>query len=114
MKQVHISKCDSTGYFIEFIIDNDVALMETVNTDYVHMKAFINLIRLSSGELIKKNIKTIQQSVTYDDWDTILKNKTTWKIIASNEQYKFYNIECDINDFLCNFGKAMDIPAFLE
>jgi len=112
MKQQHIFKCESSGYFIEFIIDNDnndVAYMGAINCDFINIKAFVNLLRNSCDDLIKKNIKKIQQTVTYDDWDSILKSCTTWKIISKNDQYKFYDVECDIDDFLYNYGKALDI-----
>lgn len=104
-----IYKCQLTGYFIEFIIKDDIAFIETINTNFVNIKAFTNLLRQSVNELQNLNIKKIRQTVTYDDWNTILDGNTTWTIIKKDDKLGLYDIECLIIDFLYNFGKALDI-----
>lgn len=107
MKQQFISKCQTTGYYIEFIIDveSKSALMGTIVCDYVYFKAFLNLLRLSVDNLTKQNIKKIRQKVPFDEWKSYLENKTSWLVIDINND--IYELECDINHFLENYGIAI-------
>src|SRR5438132_11757665 len=111
MKQQYIYKCNVTGYYIEFIVDNDEknALLNTIITDYCHLKPLMALIRTSVDKLKNMNIKKIKQTVNYNDWNNFLKNKTTWNIIKDDKLYEIKEIECDVEDFLTNYGIGIGI-----
>jgi len=85
MKQ-EIFKCPLTNYYIEYIIDAQYALMNTVVTDYVYLNAFFSLLRLSIDSLQKKGILYIRQFVSNDEYESFLKNKTTWHIKNREEE----------------------------
>ena len=111
MKHQCVFKCPITKYYIEFIIDTElcVAYIGTIGCDYVHIKPFMGLLRNSIDLIIKKNIEKIRQSVDYNEWKLYLENKTTWKIINDNKIDHIYEIECDICDFLQNYGVGIGL-----
>jgi len=107
METQKIYKCQLTGYFIEFIIKDEYAYLNTVMTDYHNLKAFFVLLRNSVDSLIKLNIKKIKQTISHEEWELYLNGKTTWKIIKTTQEV--HEIECDINDFLQNYGVGIGI-----
>jgi len=111
MKYSRVYNCPFTKYSIEYIIDTDLnkAILNTILCDYVHIKAFLSLIRISIDKLTIINIKTIGQSVSIEEWELYLKNKTTWKIKNFDKENGIYDIECSIDDFLSNYGIGIGI-----
>ena len=111
MKYSSVYNCPITKYSIEYIIDTDSndAMLNTILCDYMNIKAFMSLMRISVDKMVEKNIKTISQSVAVEEWDLYLKNKTTWQIKKYDENNGIYSIKCDINDFLLNYGIAIGI-----
>ena len=113
MNHSHVFNCNITKYKIEYIINNDsnnnVAILNTIICDYKNLKAFFALLRTSIDKLTEKKITTIQQTVSFQEWNTYLKNKTTWKIINTDNKIQIYDIECPINDFLQNYGVGIGI-----
>lgn len=111
MKYSSVYNCPITKYTIEYIVDTDSndAMLNTIVCDYMHLKAFMSLIRTSVDKLLEKNIKTISQSVAVEEWNLYLKNKTTWRIKKYDENNDIYDIECYIDDFLSNYGIGIGI-----
>ncbi len=111
MKYSRVYNCPVTKYSIEYIIDTDLnnATLNTILCDYMHIKAFMSLMRISIDKLIKKNIKTISQSVSIEEWEMYLKNKTTWEIKKYDKNNGIYDIDCNIDDFLSNYGIGVGI-----
>lgn len=110
MKSQVVFKCKVTGYYIEYIIDTDLnhALMNVVVTDYKHVKAFLALMRNSINNLKRRGVKRIRQFVSIDEWTKFLKNKTSWKVLNEMDPYE---IECDIDDFMTNYGIGIGFGA---
>lgn len=103
-------KCDMTNYVLEFIlIDNQTAILNTVYSDFSNILAFVNLLRLSYDKLVERKIKYVRQLVTRHDWDSFLKNKTSWKIVKENMIEQTYEIECDIENYLYNLGVGLGL-----
>ena len=109
VRQQYIAKCDITGYFIETIFDNNVAYLENIVSDMVHIKPLVRLIRITSDEMANRKISVVRQTVFYNDWEKELKNKTSWKVITEQDEYGVCNIECPAQDFLYNWGKVLNI-----
>ena len=107
MKQVF--ECPITKYSLEYLIDDikKYALLENINTDFIYMKAFVSLVKRSIDNLQEKGIKLIRQFVSFDEWNKFLVNKTSWKII--NKDNQVYLLECQIEDFLINFGIGIGV-----
>ena len=95
--------CDITGYFIEYILSDNTAYMNTVHCDYINIKPFIQLMRVSIEKLKERNINKIRQTVSIEEWKTCIKN-TTFQKITEDTALEICDIECDIDDFLENFG----------
>ena len=106
MTQQQIFKCQITKYVIEFAIDNEKknAYLNLMITDYQHLKPLFSLLRTSIDSLTKNGINTISQTVSKEEWELYLENKTTWKIIRYDQYANIYDLECDIDCFLENFG----------
>lgn len=104
-------KCDITGYSIEYIIDTnniDDVLIGNIECDYKHPRAFFSLLR-NSVERLKdeEKINIVKQHVTLDDWNNILKGKTTWKF-----EFNMNNacqIKCSIDDLLKNMAISLGL-----
>lgn len=109
MEQQKIYKCAITGYFIEFIVKDECAYINTIMTDYVNLRAFLILLRNAIDSLIKLNVKTVRQTISQEEWELYLYGKTTWKIIPYTTMMDINEIECDINDFLQNYGIGIGI-----
>ena len=111
MKYPFVFSCHITNYKIEYIInDSDkVAIINTIICDYKNLKAFFSLLRTSIDKLMKKEIISIRQVVSFDEWNDYLKNNTTWQIINTDNVAEIYDIECKIEDFLQNFGVGIGI-----
>lgn len=101
-----IFKCPITKYAIEFVVNQEKknAYLNLIVSDYKHLKPLFSLLRTSIDTLAKKDITIISQTVSKGEWDLYLKNKTTWKITSHDKKSNIYDIECNINDFLENFG----------
>jgi hypothetical protein len=105
-----IHSCPITKYSIEYIIhEQKYAMMGLVVTDYEHIKGFFSLIRNSIDKLKEQGIIKIRQIVSFEDWENYLKNTTTWKIINQNQDQKYYELECEIDEFLYNYGVGMGL-----
>ena len=103
-----IYKCDTSGYFIEFILKDEYAYINTIICDYIHIKTFFVLLRNSIYDLVKLNIKRIRQTVSDEEWNMYLKNRTSWYII-NNGDMNVVDIECSIDDFLQNYGVGIGL-----
>ena len=117
MKQQLIFTCPITKYYIEYVIDaeTNTAFINTIISDYQHMKPLMTLLRSSIDNLEKKGVKKIRQTISQDEWDAYLKNKTSWTIInttinkLADTSYNIYDIECDLVDFLQNYGVGIGL-----
>ena len=102
--------CNITKYYIEFILNNDKAYMNTINWDYLNIKPFLQLIRTAIEKLKKNNhIKKIVQTISLVDWDNFVNKNTTFEIINKDNKLQICDIQCDIEDFLENFGIILGI-----
>jgi hypothetical protein len=101
--------CNDTGYIILCTIDDDNAMFEIINGDYIYMKSLSLLIYKAINDLTSKGIKYITQYVIDDEYNTILKDKTTWRIISQKDN--LYKIVCKIDDYIENFmiGIGLDV-----
>lgn len=106
MKKQLIYKCNITKYCIEFIVDSDdnSALINTIICDHIQMRAFLALLKNSIDKLNEIGIKKIRQCIYFNEWEQFLKNKTSWKIINFDKNLQIYDLECEIDDFLQNYG----------
>lgn len=109
MNPTIVYTCPVTKYMIEFIINNELKTAEfnTIICDYIHMKAWISLLRTSIDKLIGLKITKMRQGVSMEEWTDYLEDKTSWKIINIDKISGIYYIECPIDDFLENYGKAI-------
>ena len=69
-----------------------------------HFDLFFLLLRNFMDILKKKGILKIKQNITKFDWNTIFKNKSSWKILTYDKDNEIYVIKCDIDDCLENIG----------
>ena len=100
--------CKITNYRIEYKLENDNAYMEyTYFGDMKHPKAFIQLLRSSIDDLKEHNIKYVYQSVTNNDWNLFLKDKTKWTVINEDNVTGINLIKCEIDLFLENMGVGL-------
>lgn len=110
MKQ-ELFTCSISGYYIEYVITDtyDIAYMNTVNCDFIKIKAFIQLLRTSIEKLKKINVKKIRQTVSADEWFRDINDKTTFQLVNIDNKIGLCDIECDIDDFLENFGRILNV-----
>jgi hypothetical protein len=113
MSSSTVFECPLTKYKIEYVINEQIALLNTIVCDYKNFKAFIALLRMSVDKLIKRDIKFMQQTVAFEEWDLYLEDKTTWQIKQTDEQNEIYLIECDMDMFLTNYGIGIGVPEFV-
>lgn len=102
--------CPITQYSIEYILDNDFknAYQGTVICDYANYKLFFQLLRRSIEDLKTLKVEFICQTVTKSDWiNEIQPATTTFEITSINDS--LYDIKCNIDDFLTNFGRIMGL-----
>ena len=106
-----IYTCPVTKYKIEYIINPEThsALLNTILCDYKNIKAFMSLLRISIDGMNTLGIKTILQTVAFEEWDLYLKGKTSWKIINTDNKNQIYDIESTLDDFLSNYGIGIGI-----
>ena len=111
MKKQYIYKCPITKYFIEYIVDTEIncAHISTIFTDYQNIKAFIALLRKSIDQLTQLNISKIRQVVDCTEWKMYLQDKTSWIIINTDFSSNSYDIECNLADFLYNYGVGLGL-----
>ncbi len=110
MNQQYVFKCPITKYFIEYIVNTEtgIANIGTIGSDFTCVKAFMALLRRSIDDLSQKNVTKVRQCVYRQEWAAFLENKTTWTII-SDAHNGVYEIECNIDDFLHNYGVGIGI-----
>jgi len=96
--------CKST---IKYQINDHIACIDHINIDYDNMKSFVHLLRKSIDTLDSKGITTIQQYVSPHDWDSFLKNETTFEIVERLDDSIL--VTCPIGTCLENMGKGMGI-----
>lgn len=104
-----VFKCNITNYYIEYILNDDIAYMYTINCDFVNIKPFLQLIRTSIESLKSKNISKISQTVSLVEWYNFINNNTTFELVNEDEYLEICDIECNIDDFLENLGIILDI-----
>lgn len=104
MCEQYIFDCKVTNYFIEYIVDGEKGILNTIVSDYQHIKPLVSLIRSSIEQLKKIHVTIIAQYVSFEEWNQYLKDKTTWQIVIHDNKTNIYMIECPINDFLENYG----------
>ena len=111
MKKQYIFKCPVTKYFIEYVVDTDTycAYINTIYTDYINIKAFIALVRTSIDQLSKLNVKKIKQVIDCTEWELYLKGKTSWIITNTDYPTNSHDVECNLEDFLQNFGIGLGL-----
>lgn len=117
MKEQKVFTCQLTGYYIEYIIDSSkqIALLNTIICDYVHINQFCALLKVSIEKLKEDyNIKEIIQTISSEEWELYLENKTTWKIIEKSYDKSIYDIVCNIDDFLSNFGIGIGLDYLID
>lgn len=102
-------ECPITKYYIEYSIYDSTACFDFIDCDYVNFKAFLNLLRMSIDDLIKKNINKIQQCVEIIEYNELLKGRTSWKIVRKIEQTNSVVLECDISEFMNNYGIGLGV-----
>ena len=111
--------CNISNNWILFEVSDNVADMKLIQVDHQNFRLFCKLIREAIDDLIDKKIKMINQLVTRDDYEQILKNKTSWKIVEKTTDSNYESvldpnallIECKIEDFIDNFAKAHGIKS---
>ena len=85
---------------IEYIINNQIALMNNIYYEPSYIKNFILTLRSSIIELKNMGINKVRQMVNENDWNEFLKKDKRWKLIEVKREY--YIIESDIeNIFEC-------------
>lgn len=103
MKQI-VYKCDITGYYLEYLYQDEIAYMYNISSDFTHIKPLIQLIRTSIDKLKEINIKKIVQTVSMEEWYNWINSETSFRIINNDLHLGICEICCDIEDFLENFG----------
>ena len=111
MRKSKVYRCKISGYRIEYIINYNDHIAETVfiMCDYQNMKAFLSLLRLSIDKLKEEQVTHIIQNITQDEWETYLKGKTSWNIIETDNKYNIHTIKCSIDDYLENYGVGIGL-----
>ena len=102
MSQTKKFICPLTRYYIEFTINETTAELSNISCDFKNMKAFLLLIRNSIDGLTSLKIEYIVQQVAMSEWESFLKDKTTWSIICKTNDIVV--LKCKTDDFLTNFG----------
>jgi len=102
-------QCQTSGYILQFLVNNDTAIMDTIYCDYKYMNPLLHLLRQSYDGLVNNNIKIIQQRVLIEDYNNFLREKTSWHVINMDNTTMTYIIECDIQNFITNMAVGMGI-----
>lgn len=84
---------------MEIDISKKQALVNNMEIKYDSPIELALLLKKIETELAKINITTIVQQVTFEDWETILKNLAIWKIIEENKEREFITVVCSIDKF---------------
>ena len=98
---------DTTDYFIEYSIEGDTVDIEYIHCDYKLPKIFALMIRNFVDQMKDKNITTIRQLTSIEDWNECLKDNTKW--IKKSEIDGICLIECKIDDFIKNLFAGLGI-----
>ena len=103
---------DRVGNIIEYIKYYDYFSEKNIN--YVHinfasvnynkLESFFKLLKILLKHLKSEKITTIRMNVVDNDWNNILKNKTSWKITntVNYSGMSIHIVECDIGKCLKN------------
>lgn len=110
-------KCELTGSEITYIVHEEQKIAD-INFKYVnykYVKGFLVLLRTSIDEMKRDGVKLIRQNVTEKDWETILKDKTSWEkiLVETRDNSLGVIIMCKIEDFLENVGVGMGIKNII-
>jgi len=104
MNIIKIYECKSSLYKISYIINQDIAHINTIETDYKYPKALLLLLKDSINDLKSRNVKKIQQLIVKEDKQYL--ENTTWKILTEKD---YILIESEIDEFLINISKSLGI-----
>ena len=105
--KLYKSDIEKTTNWVQYKLYNGIAEFDTCNIDHKNIKDFFRTLKISIGELKKDNISKIRQFVLIDDYNNNCKGKTTWTIVEQDNKQGTCVIQCNINNFLINFGKAL-------
>lgn len=116
MSQTEIFSCDLSKYLLEFIIYSEsnkkIAYLNTIlydyNPDTKNINLWFSLIRRAIDKLTDLKIDLIIQTVTTQDYNNFLKNKTGFKIYKTNNQ-DICDIFCPLNKFLDYFSIGLGL-----
>ena len=100
-------KCSITGYFFHVTISNKYAYINDICTNYSNLMAFFTLMRNTIDELKTLGVRHIMKSVYTQEYNDMLKEKTTWKIVKTYVD-NTCDIMCSIDDYINNFDKVTD------
>ncbi len=102
---------DLVGNIIEYTKCSNHTYINFASVNCQKLELFFKLLNSLLYSLKNENVNKIRMNVTDNDWNTILQNKTSWKIIKKiSDGYTIICvIECDIDKCLKNiligFGK---------
>ena len=111
MDKIYYCKLSNSKiYYNIYDIDkfNKVALINFEYINWNEFKLFIHLLRRSIEELKELEVTKIRQNITLDDWNEILNKKTSWSIYSHGVNNSLL-VECDLCDFLENFGIGLGL-----
>lgn len=85
---------------LEFVADvkNKSVMFEHMNYEPEHVKIFLITLRKAINDFTNKEFDTIQQRVTYDDWNNFLKTDERWVIVTDNKTTETYVISCSVKN----------------
>lgn len=90
----------------------EFAYIKEINYDSSYPKVFFNIISDTERKLKEMNIKEIIQEVLLNDYEKILKDKTSWEIKGHKidpELGAMVIIECNIDYFSENMHLALSL-----
>lgn len=96
MYEQMIFQCPLSKNRIEFNLIDDIVMCEQNVIDEENYKMYFLLLRLAIDELIKKNYKKFNQTVTISDFNENLSNNEKWTIIDTDMILETYIIQCDL------------------
>ena len=96
-----VYKCELSDNLIEMEINNDkIALFDVNVIDPPNIKLYILLLKKCIDELTSLGVKKIVQTVTEEDWETILSKDNNWKLVRINPFNNYYIVGCNIENAL--------------
>jgi hypothetical protein len=93
---------DTGNVLLEFVVDkkNKSVMFEYNTYNPKHVKIFLITLKKAINDFINKGLDTVQQRVTYDDWNNYLKKDTRWAILNHDKLTQTYVIMCKTADAL--------------